>query len=176
MSARTLVHLILPIGLAASPAASTSQSLTLEDLAALQRASIEAEARRALTKPETAGPSGGPAVPVPAIAVIPQSSAHGHGAPATALGRPGTDRLTLPRMAVAGMAGSRDTWVVEFTTDNGPLLLHVGDLVPGSNWRVVGVGPRSVKVERVSSTRPGRAPRKSQRVLEPGDAGPHSDD
>lgn len=172
MSARTFLRFsALACAITTSTVAS-GQTLTLEDLAALQRTAIESDARRAASRAEAPPTPGGTVVPAPALAVIPSTPVPVAATP----NRPGTYRLPAPRMAVAGVAGARGLWIVELTTDNGPLLLQAGDLVPGTNWRVVGVSARSVRLERSTASRSGRVVRKTQRVLEPGDPGPSGDD
>lgn len=167
MSAKSLAQLALVLVALQPPA--RAQSLTLEDLAALQRAAIETEARRT-PRAEATSPTAGPAVP--AIAVIPNS----HAPSTKPLTAPSIPPLGLPavppRLAVAGIAGAQGRWIVELATDTGPIALQVGDLIPGTAWRVVGLSPRTVRLERLTPTRPGRAPRKSHRLLEPGDTGP----
>lgn len=178
MSAKALALLLLSLLCQALPSTvppSWAQTLTLEDLAALQRAAIENEARRSASRPEPLSAAAGPTVPAPAIAVIPSSTAAAR-AGSPALSRTLSAPPVPPGMAVAGIAGSQGHWMVELTTDAGPLTLQVGDLIPGTAWRIAGLSARAVRLERVTTARGARPPRKSQRLLEPGDAGPFDDE
>lgn len=150
--------------------AAMGQSLSLQDLAALQRAAIESDARRSSLGSENSLPAVTPAIPAPALAVVPNVHTPVNRSAAPGPSHPGTHRLPTPRMVVAGVAGARGTWIVELATDNGPMLLQSGDRLPGTSWRVNSVSPRSVRLEQVTTSPTGRTVRKAYRVLEPGDA------
>lgn len=139
--------------LAAPAGAQTGQptggELTIADIAAAQRALMEAEMLRTIAKAKggVAGGVGSGTAPVPApsvaapIAVVPAPTLP---APPQRLelARPSVAAARSPsasadeRVLVTGQARVRGTWRAEVLTDGGVFFLMTGDAVPGTQWRV----------------------------------------
>jgi len=135
----------------AQPSQPTGGELTIADIAAAQRALMEAEMLRTIAKAKggvaagtAAGVAGG-VVPAPSaaapIAVVPAPTLP---APPQRLElpRPGVAAARSPaasadeRVLVTGQALVRGTWRAEVVTDSGVFFLVTGDAVPGTQWRV----------------------------------------
>ncbi len=141
--------LVAPAG--AQTSQPTGGELTIADIAAAQRALMEAEMLRTIAKAKggaaggTAGAVAGGVVPAPSaaapIAVVPAPTLP---APPQRLelARPSVAaaRSSAPsadeRVLVTGQALVRGTWRAEVVTDSGVFFLVTGDAVPGTQWRV----------------------------------------
>lgn len=141
--------LVAPAG--AQTSLPTGGELTIADIAAAQRALMEAEMLRTIAKAKggaaggTAGGAVGGMVPAPSaaapIAVVPAPTLP---APPQRLEltRPSVGTARSPaasadeRVLVTGQALVRGTWRAEVVTDSGVFFLLTGDPVPGTQWRV----------------------------------------
>ena len=130
--------------------------LTIADIAAAQRALMEAEVLRTIAKAKggVAGGVVGGVAPGAGVVPAPSGAAPIAVVPAPVLPAP-PQRLDLARSSVAaarspsptaeervlvtGQALLRGTWRAEVVTDGGVFFLVTGDAVPGTLWRVADV-------------------------------------